>query len=141
MGTIRSAHWLSVGFFAFQLCAFAATTGSISGTLMDPSGAPIPAAMVTATNAAQGIQNKTTTDDKGVYDFPSLQVGTYDIKVELQGFKPLSRNHLVVDLDSVLRIDLTVEMAEKIEEVTVLENAVQVETASTQLATWSPANP
>ena len=121
------------GILFLGLHLWAATTGSISGTLKDPSGAPIPGAMVTAINTAQGIQSKTATDDKGVYDFPSLAVGTYDVKVELQGFKPLSRNRLVVDLDSVLRIDLTLEMAEKIEEVTVLENAIQVETASTQM--------
>ena len=111
----------------------AATTGSISGTLTDPSGSVIPGAAVTATHAAQGIQNKTITDSKGFYSFPSLPVGTYDVKAELQGFKPRDRKGLVVDLDSALQVDLTLEMAEKIEEITVLENAVQIETASTQM--------
>jgi hypothetical protein len=124
-------RFLSV--FLACACAHAATTGSISGSLKDPSGASIPGATVIATSTSQGIQSKTTTDDKGGYSFPSLAVGTYDLKVELPGFKPLSRSHLVVDLDTALRVDLTVEMAEKIEEVTVLENAVKVETASTQL--------
>ena len=104
----------------------AATTGAISGTLMDPSGSVIPGAMVLATNTAQGIQNKTVTDSKGFYSFPSLPVGTYDLKAELEGFKPRSRKGLVVDLDSALQIDLTLEMADKMEEITVLENAVQV---------------
>src|SRR5260221_580159 len=59
-----------------------ATTGSISGTLTDPSGAVIPGAAVIVTSTAQGLMNKTTTDAKGVYSFPSLPVGTYDLKVE-----------------------------------------------------------
>src|SRR5579864_7444207 len=117
----------------FQAVVWSATTGSISGTLTDPSGAVIPGATVTVTNVAQGIMNKTTTDDKGVYTFPSLPVGTYDLKVEQAGFKPKSRSGLVIDIDSALQIDFTVEMAERIEEVTVLEHEVQVETASSQM--------
>ena len=110
-----------------------ATTGSISGTLKDPSGAVIPGATVIATNTAQGIQTKTTTDDKGVYNFPSLTVGRYNLQAEAPGFKVAKRNDLVVDLDSALQIDLSMEMIEKIEEVTVLENSVQIETASSQV--------
>jgi len=113
--------------------ALAATTGSISGTLKDPSGAVIPGAMMIATNTAQGIQSKTTTDDKGFYIFPSLPVGRYNLQAEAPGFKTAKRNDLVVDLDSALQIDLAMEMIEKIEEVTVIENGVQVETASTQM--------
>ena len=82
----------------------AATTGAISGTLVDPSGSVIPGAAVTATNTAQGIQNKTLTDSKGFYSFPSLRVGIYDIKGELEGFKPRNRKGVVVDLDSALAI-------------------------------------
>src|SRR6266853_3868316 len=111
----------------------AATTGSISGTLKDPSGAVIPGAMITVTNTAQGIQNKTMTDQKGVYNFPSLPVGRYSLQAEAQGFKTAKRNDLAVDLDSALQIDLAMEMIEKIEEVTVLESGVQGETASTQM--------
>ena len=112
---------------------WAATTGSISGALTDPSGALIPGATVIVTNTAQGVMNKTTTDARGAYSFPSLPIGTYDLKVEQQGFKPKNRNGLVIDIDSVLQVDLTVEMAERIEEVTVLENEVQVDTASSQM--------
>jgi len=100
---------------------------------MDPSGAVIPGAEVIATSTTQGIANKTTTDTKGFYSFPSLPVGMYDVKAELTGFKVRTRKGLTVDLDSALQIDLTMEMAERIEEVTVLENATQVETSSTQM--------
>ena len=110
-----------------------ATTGSIFGTLKDPSGAVIPGATITVTNIAQGIQTKTTTDDKGAYTFPSLTVGRYNLVAEASGFKVAKRNDLVIDLDSALQTDLSMEMIEKIEEVTVLENGVQIETASSQV--------
>jgi hypothetical protein len=111
----------------------AATTGSISGTVKDPSGAVILGATVTATNTATNVQAKTVTDDKGFYAFPSLPVGRYNVKVEEEGFGAQSRNNVQVDANGTLVVDLTLEMAEKIEEVTVLENAAQVETASSQM--------
>jgi len=113
------------------LCA--ATTGSISGTVKDPSGAVIPGATVTATNTATNVQTKTVGDDKGFYAFPSLPVGHYNVKVEEEGFGSQARNNLVIDADSALEVDFTMQMAEKLEEVTVLENVTQVETSSSQM--------
>ena len=111
----------------------AATTGSISGTVKDPSGAVIPGATVTATASATNVQTKTVSDDKGFYSFPSLPVGRYNVKVEEEGFGSQGKSNLQVDANGALAVDLTLEMAEKVEEVTVLENAAQVETASSQM--------
>lgn len=111
----------------------AATTGSISGTVKDPSGAVIAGATVTATNTATNVQMKTVSDEKGFYAFPSLPVGRYNVRVEEQGFGTQARNNLDVDANGALVADLTLVMAEKVEEVTVLENATQVETASSQI--------
>ena len=60
-------------------------------------------------------------------------MGRYNLEAEASGFKIVKRNDLVIDLDSALQTDLSMEMIEKIEEVTVLENGVQIETASTQV--------
>lgn len=119
--------------FAFSLHLFAATTGSISGILTDPSGAVIPSATVIAVNPATGAQNKTTTDENGFYSFPILPVGRYDVSAEVPGFTPQKRRGIQVDADSKLDINLTVQMNEKTEQVTVIESATQVETASTQM--------
>jgi hypothetical protein len=120
-------------FLAFAALLLAGITGSISGTLKDPDGLVIVGAMVTVTNKAQGIQTKTKTDEKGVYTFPSLPVGHYDLHFEAQGFKPQDKTGLAIDIDSALTEDVTLELAERAEEVTVAENVVQVETASTQM--------
>jgi hypothetical protein len=113
----------------------AATTGSISGTVRDPSGAIIPNVALSATNPATGIQAMAMTDGKGFYSFGSLPVGHYDLKVEAPGFHGAERKGLSIDADSALQIDLTMTMAEKVEEVTVAESGteVQLDTVSTQM--------
>ncbi len=113
--------------------AWAGTTGSIAGTIKDQSGAVIPGAKLTVTHTTQGIQTKTTSDSKGDYTFPSLPVGRYDLQVIADGFKPQNRTGLTIDLDSALQIDLALELAQHVEEVTVAENDVRVETTSSQM--------
>lgn len=115
----------------FLLCA--ATTGSISGTVKDPSGAVMAGATVIATETSTNVESKTMTDEKGFYAFPSLPVGRYSIKAEQTDFGTQVRNNLQVDTNSALVVDVTMQMAERVEEVTVLESATQVETASTQM--------
>ena len=117
----------------FAAALLAGTTGSISGTIKDPSGAVIPGATVTVTNTAQGIQSKVVADSKGEFTFPTLSVGRYDLDVTADGFRVYKRGNLTVNADGALRIDPAMEMIEKIEEVTVIENSAQVDTASTQV--------
>src|SRR5579863_4073471 len=115
--------------------ASGAVTGRISGTVTDQTGSPIPGATLTATNTAQGIQTKTVTDAKGDYAFPSLAVGTYDVLVEFKGFRPEKRTGLAIDANAAIEQNVTLEVSQKSEEVTVSDAAsdVHVETASTQL--------
>jgi hypothetical protein len=111
----------------------AAVTGTVSGTITDATGAVIPHASVAIINTAQGVKTTTMTDAKGVYTFPSLPVGTYSLVVEAQGFQSKSRDGIAVDLDSVQDFSFALEVKEKVEEVTVTENAARVETESTQV--------
>jgi len=115
--------------------AWGAVTGRIAGTVKDPTGAGIPGAMLTVTNTAQGIQTKTTTDGKGDYSLPSLPVGTYDILFEAPGFRSEKRTGLAIDANAAVEQNMTLELAQRSEEVTVLDTVseVHVETASTQL--------
>jgi len=141
-GASRPPGGLHRGFHIFLSAAlvllsagllWAATTGSISGVLTDPSGAMIPGATVIAMNPATGSENKATTNEKGFYSFPSLPVGRYDVSADVPGFTPRKRQGIAVDADSKLQIDLTVQMKERAEEVTVMESVMQVETSSTQV--------
>src|ERR1700678_2275665 len=134
MKSFRTALQAAGILFATAAIAWCAVTGGISGVVTDPTGAVIGGATVTATNAAQGLQIKSTTDAQGFYNFPRLAVGSYDIQVELQGFAPQKKSGIGVDADASVRMDFTLVVAEQNQEVTVSESAneVHVETSSTQ---------
>lgn len=109
--------------------------GRINGTVKDPSGAAIADAGVVAVSAATGGKLETKTDDQGLFAFPALAVGKYDIEVNAPGFTPYRRSGLVIDVNSTLQVDVTLKLAGQSETVTVTEDAgqVQVEKSDTQL--------
>ena len=66
--------------------AIAQVGGSVSGTVKDPTGAIVPGVSVTATNTVLGREFNTVTDGQGLYAFPKLPVGRYDVTMLLDGF-------------------------------------------------------
>jgi hypothetical protein len=108
-------------------------TGSISGIVKDSSGAVVTGAPVLATNTQTGIKTQSKTDDKGLYSFPVLPIGTYAIEVKAQGFKVFKQTGVVIDANSALRIDVTLELGPVSEEVTVQSDTAHVETQNTQM--------
>jgi hypothetical protein len=67
------------------------TTGRISGTVTDPSGAAIPGAGITVLNNGTGVSWRAATDDRGFYVAPNLPVGDYSVEVESKGFQRAAR--------------------------------------------------
>jgi len=92
--------------------------GSISGTITDQSGGVVPGVTVTVTNAQQQ-QRTAVTDGSGFYTFPNLQAGRYHISAELEGFKKLVRDNVVLDAAGALTIDFALETGAITEAVTV----------------------
>src|ERR1700685_1194243 len=62
-------------------------TGTITGTITDASGAVVPNANITVTNRGTGAIRTTVATSAGLYSAPSLLPGTYQIRVEQQGFR------------------------------------------------------
>jgi hypothetical protein len=108
----RARGLLLLGGLAF-LAAMADTTGTISGFLKDSSGAPVTGAKLVVTSTTKGIKTTSTTNSKGAYAFLTLSAGIYDLHVEASGFKPQNRPGLVVHVNSAIKIDLTLEPADK----------------------------
>jgi hypothetical protein len=125
--------------FLFANTATAQVGGSLSGTVKDPSGGVVPGVSVTATNTVLKTMFSTVTDGQGLYSFPKLAVGKYDLTLQIDGFKPLKRIGIQVDADSALQINATLELGEQSETVTVSVNAVRVDTVSTQLGEVVPS--
>ena len=69
-------------------------TGSISGTVEDPSGSAIVGANVTLTNTGTTAQQTSVTADGGRFEFLSLVPGTYDLSIQSPGFKRLRKTGL-----------------------------------------------
>src|SRR5690349_6448086 len=77
------------------------TTGAITGTVTDPSDAPIPGVKVTATNIATNIINNTQTNESGVYNFPFLPIGDYLLTAEAQGFKKVVQGPFRLEVNQI----------------------------------------
>src|SRR5215813_8736031 len=83
----HSACWLLLILVFTSLSSYSQTaTASISGIVTDPQRAVIPNATVVARNEATGTEQRTVTTSDGLYNFPHLQVGTYDVRVETASF-------------------------------------------------------
>jgi len=113
--------------------AWADIKGAISGIVTDPGGAVVAGVSVTATNVATGVQNTTTTDGKGLYSFPALAVGTYTITIKHTGYSNFEETGIVIDANSLVRIDVKLQLATVTATVTVNSNALQVETENTEM--------
>jgi hypothetical protein len=85
--------------------------GSIVGTVIDQTQAPIPGASVTVKNQATGLTRTTLTDGSGNYALPQLPVGPYTVTAAKQGFQPVSQPDVNVDVAAERRVDITLRPA------------------------------
>jgi hypothetical protein len=108
---------------------------SIRGTVVDPSGAVVPAANLTATNLATGLSYKATSSADGLFSFLQLPIGDYSVRAEKPGFKGFTAAHIHLDLDQVFNLKVPMELGTTSETITVEANPTQVETTSMELGT------
>jgi hypothetical protein len=133
----KSRYWAVLFSCVFSLLVagrlFASVTASISGTVKDASGASIAGATVTATNTGTGIAETRTTNGQGFYSFQLLPLGTYVLTVEQTGFKEYQQTELVLDVNSALTVDATLQVGQVSEKIEVAANALHVDTVSSQM--------
>lgn len=110
-----------------------ATTGGLSGTVNDPSGAIVAGANVTLKNGATGSERRTTTGDQGGFAFNSLEPGTYSITVEGAGFKKALAPTVQVEVSKTTQVSITMEIGAVSEVVTVTAAQDVINTASPTL--------
>src|SRR5229473_2745302 len=85
-------------------------TATISGQVLDASGAGIPGARVVARNLQTGIERATVTNDTANYTIPLLPIGTYDITAEKDGFKRTLQTGIALAVDQHARIDFKLQV-------------------------------
>ena len=91
---------------------WAQTSGSIRGEVKDSEGNVLPGAAVTISSEALiGKTRSTTTNELGVFRFPSLPVGNYKVEVKLEGFESVFADEVKVSLGGTANVPLTMKMS------------------------------
>ena len=108
-----------------------APTGRVYGAVTDEDGNPLPGVTVEATSPKFIGKATTVTDAEGIYRLFALQPGTYRISYNLQGFKPLVREGIVVQLEMTVKVDVSLQMGALEEEVTVVGQSPLIDVKST----------
>src|SRR5713101_7936722 len=128
------ALWLSM-VLTLSLTAFGQDTGSVTGTVTDPSGAAVSGAPVTLSSAERGIDRSTTTNESGDYLFGAMGSGSYDLVIVAPGFKKYQAKGVKLQVGQKARVDVALQVGGANTEVTVEGSSVaQVETQSSDLS-------
>jgi hypothetical protein len=102
--------------------------GSIVGTISDSSGGVIPGASITITNLGTSEKRSAQTEIAGNYRFVNLAPGRYRVDVEKTGFKHFTRDNILVEVESALRIDVSMQVGQVTEVVEVSSAAPLLQT-------------
>ena len=120
--------------FTAKLFSQDVATGAIRGTVLDATGARIPAASVIVVNRATGVRRGLLTNEEGSFDAQMLTPGSYEVRVKAKGMSPLETKTLMVELGSIVELRLTMRVAGAVETVTVTDQSTEVVALSTERA-------
>lgn len=126
---MRLAAVLLLAAFALPIAA-QESRGTIVGRVTDPSGALIPNATVEVKNKAQGVVQTFRTNEAGAYQAPYLIPGQYEVVVSAAGFKRTVRETVDVTVGDRVNVDLTLEVGEMTQSVSVTAEAPLLQTAT-----------
>jgi Carboxypeptidase regulatory-like domain len=128
-------RWLFLpllGLFLTAAVFASGPTGTITGTVTDPSGAVVQKARITVVNEATNANRDAQTNDDGDYTVALLPPGRYRVTAESAGFRRSVFSDVTVDVDQTVRVDFVLEIGAASEEVTVKETppAIQTDTST-----------
>ncbi|MFB3814164.1 MAG: TonB-dependent receptor domain-containing protein [Terriglobales bacterium] len=119
---------------AFSLPSFAqGSAAALSGLVTDPTGLPIVAAKVEATNTGTGITYRAETTEAGLYNIRSLPPATYKIVVTKEGFERVVKTDVQLHVAEVVAINFSLPVGSVAETVTVTGGAPLVNTLTSAL--------
>jgi Carboxypeptidase regulatory-like domain len=125
-----------IRFFCFlalllsSVLAFGQGSGSIVGTVTDPSGAVVVGATVTVTNVGTGASRTTTTNQQGGYSLSAMPPAQYKITIEAPAFRTYSQTGATLQANQTLTVNAKLEVGQTTETVEVSGQALQVDTAT-----------
>jgi hypothetical protein len=109
------------------------TTAQITGTITDPSGAAIPAAQISVASDSTGLSRQTNSGTAGTYTVALLPPGVYRVTVVHDGFKPVTRSGVELQVDQVARLDFALQVGSMSERIEVTANAPLLDSDTSSL--------
>jgi hypothetical protein len=134
-------HRLLIGICIIIIAALAfpasaqTPSGEISGTVVDSSGSVMPGVRVTLTNAATNAVRLTQTNESGLYVFPAVPPGNYNLKVELEGFSTAEQTNINVQVGSANRFPFTLAIGQLTDVVSVVADTPVIQTQNASIGT------
>src|SRR5712692_8761080 len=114
---------------------FAQDRGTITGTIVDSTGAGVPAAKVTVSNPATGFTQTVESGGNGSYSFVYLVPGRYSVTTEKEGFRRAEANDILVQVNTTSRVDISLQLGAVAETVEVTAASSILQTERTDLGT------
>ena len=111
----------------------AASTGSISGRVLDPSDQAVPGAEIRVRNLATLVELSVTTNHQGIYEIPELPVGTYRMQVRAPGFRLYTVEALTTDVARTLIQEVHLELGDVLQEMTVKSQTGDIDRGTTSV--------
>ncbi len=115
-------------------------TAAITGTVVDPVGAPINGATVTASDTERGTVYTTKTNDSGVFNFTRIPVGNYEVRATSSGFETAVQPPFTLVLNQTARLEFKMKVGAVSQNVEVTSEVPQLQTDTTQVSTLIDSN-
>ena len=133
MFTRKVAQWALLAFATVSLCSAQQISGTISGTVVDPSGGAVPNARVVVFSIERQRDERTVnTDGDGNYSATNLPIGTYRLTTSGTGFKTDVRDDIVLNVSDKLTVNIALQVGQATETVNVTESASQLQLQSSE---------
>ena len=132
-GLRASALLLLVALFGASSLLLAQTQGRLGGTVTDTSGAVIPGAPVVLRNVETGVEQAAETNESGVYQFPYVTPGAYELRVEFEGFKTYAQTGITLETGYTRTVDVSLEVGQIAEVVNVEAATPLLESATSSV--------
>jgi hypothetical protein len=137
--TMRGSRFVAMMLMCFawatMLLAQTASTGALTGTVSDSTGAVIPNVAVTLISAGTGQERTANTDAQGAYNFNLLPPGTYRIRYVANGFKTSEVSNITVQVSDTQSLNRALEVGQQSEQVTVEASVETIQTTNATLGT------
>ena len=116
------------------------TSAGITGRVTDASGGAVSGATVVAKDQQRGTSWPTRTNEEGIYAFPRVPVGSYELRIEASGFKSFVKPDITLEINQRARVDAQLEVGAVTESVQVTGEAALLQTDTTQVGSVINSN-